>query len=113
MGVDAWLQVKYKGKPFDKYEAEDHSGGCRLYDHGYERGPWPQIAQRILELWGDEDVETVFYYGDNEDELAELTPQRFNEINLHWIQWGHRPYTCLLKKGPVPVRTIAESNSHD
>jgi hypothetical protein len=62
----------------------------RYYGIGYERGPWGKIAGVLMELFACEDVDKVWYGGDDYVEL--FTPEKVLEICAHYMKNGERPY---------------------
>lgn len=64
----------------------------RYYGPGYERGPWPMIAAVLMVMHASEDVETVWYFGDNHEGDAPFTPERVHEFSAHYMRVGDRPY---------------------
>jgi hypothetical protein len=46
-----------------------------------------------------ENVETVWYDGDNCETLRECPPERVLEISRHYMQHGERPYRGRMIRG--------------
>lgn len=69
----------------------------RYYGPGYERGPWPFIAAILIELMANEDVETVWYFGDSNDSDDPFTQERLEQYTRHYIEHGDRPYSDSFK----------------
>lgn len=71
------------------------SSPTRYYGPGDERGPWPDISGLLLFLLMHPDVESVWYCGDNADFVEDdpFTLERLGEINRHYVENGHEPYS--------------------
>lgn len=69
----------------------------RYYGPHYERGPWPYMVAALMILISSPDIEKVWYGGDSSDELKEVTPQYLNEISLHFMTHGNRPYRAIFE----------------
>ena len=78
----------------DNPEATHHINTMsRYYGEGYERGRWPEILSAILNLMSATNVDRVWYGGDSDECFSqELTVERINELNEHYIKHGRRPY---------------------
>jgi len=93
------LGAGFEIKKIDEYAAEDipeatHEVDCgcsRYYGQGYERGRWTLLAAVLMELHASEDVEKVWYGSDCSTPL-EITQQGVNEISMHYMTHGERPY---------------------
>lgn len=66
----------------------------RLYDFGYERGHWPEIAEVLMELLADPNISKVWYGGDGgyPEDIKEMTEERFFKITKHYLINMHEPY---------------------
>lgn len=64
----------------------------RYYGHGYERGPWPEIAAALMHLLSARNVDVVWYGGDCGTAIHRFDEERLADINSHWIKNGCRPY---------------------
>lgn len=71
------------------------SSMTRYYGPHYERGPWPFIAAYLLELMADQNVEAIWYGGDDRDFLEPVTFEWLTQMNLHYADNGERPYREL------------------
>ena len=67
-------------------------GGARYYGEGYERGPWHEIAPALILLFSNLDVERVWYGGDEEMPLPEITRERVLRLTAFYMEHGTRPY---------------------
>jgi hypothetical protein len=65
---------------------------ARYYGFNYERGPWGRLCGILMYLLQHENVETVWYGNDCEDEIAVCTIDTVLEISKHYMTNGHRPY---------------------
>lgn len=64
-----------------------------------------------MTLHASEDVETVWYYGDNSDCSEPFTPQRVHEFNAYYMANADRPYHLDREPGkpePPPPRVIRD-----
>jgi len=64
----------------------------RYYGEGYERGPWPTIAEVLMKLLSCPAVVTVWYGGDGDDEIPPCTPDHVIALCRHFMEYGRRPY---------------------
>jgi hypothetical protein len=117
MGVDVQILIRRKAgsglpdndsrvegyfAPLEGWEVEDYpfadaglSSMTRYYGGGYERGPWPDICARLLNLMAHPGVEGVWYFGDNRggyEEYDRVTLGKLGEMNAHYVANGHEPY---------------------
>lgn len=64
----------------------------RFYDHGYERGWWPKIANAILCLKTALPQCRVFYGSDSTDYAPEATDELIASLWEHWLSSGGLAY---------------------
>ena len=69
----------------------------RYYGPGYERGPWPKIAEVLMELFASEDVEKVWYMGDCDDTEKEFTKEEVLYFTAQYMLHGDRPYRSYFE----------------
>ena len=69
---------------------------CRFYDIGYERGPWPELAGVIEWLRRQLIVSRIFYGGDCDDVLKEVTPDTIEATWAHFARNGTLPYLGIV-----------------
>lgn len=74
------------------------SSMVRLYDFDYERGPWPEISADLIKLMSAPDVEKVWYGGDCNDVVEEMTFDRLIKLTDHYIKNQNRPYEDYFKE---------------
>ena len=63
----------------------------RYYGKGYERGSWPDICSVLMLLFACPNVKRVWYGGDSSDP-PEISREQVNEISMHFMLHGERPY---------------------
>ena len=100
--VTEWLGMYRETKPGESFESASGEWSVthhqdldllelncmtRYYGPGYERGPWEQIYAAIRALAAMYPGQKVYYGGDSDDvdQLPEATPERLEEIWLHYI----------------------------
>lgn len=83
---------EYGPRPKEAQFRVDYGG--RMYRPGYERGHWPGIAALLLELLVCENVKSVWYFGDDRENLDELGApidvEYINRMNEHFVENGYR-----------------------
>ena len=72
------------------------SGLGRVYREGYERGTWPNLSSVLLCLLSDPSVERVWYGGDSDGSMDEMTPERFLELTAYFLVNGNRPWDEMV-----------------
>lgn len=102
---DLYLGSDFKITEADEFDKEDHPGAThsastciRYYGPGYERGTWPTICTCLMNLHAHENVGKVWYGGDSTNQHPECPPERVNEISLHFMTHGNRPYNNAFKR---------------
>lgn len=63
----------------------------RFYGIGYERGDWETLCIILTLLMALDDVESVYYYGDNENPII-MSWKKLVQITEHYALFGHEPY---------------------
>ena len=118
MGVDACIYVKTRtgedptlcdslpqgcsvraiGEEYCEGATHEIDQYWRYYGPGYERGPWPSICAVLMALHASPDVETVWYFGDCDEDDAPFTPDRVLEFSKHYMTVGDRPYRQPIQR---------------
>lgn len=57
----------------------------RLYEVGYERGPWPEIYGAIMTMQAAFPGRSVYYGGDSTDSHPVATPERLASLWAHFL----------------------------
>lgn len=78
----------------------------RFYGVGYERGDWPTFAAITHWLRLRLPGATVFYGGDGDERLEEMSLEFETVVWAHFAQHGHRPYTGAFSMPGDPTPPI-------